>query len=214
MTDELADSLLEALAQPPSDADVPDDHEWTGEAPSIRAAAFAITDDRLATWALRRYAEAEREAARIDALAAEQRAIVDEWRANARKKPEATMSFMRAKLIAYLRNLQLAEGSDPDLDPKTKRITTPAGVVTARKSTSVAVSDEASLLEWLQDPTNKAYADAWVKTKTEVGVAPLKATLNLDAAPGIVVTKDGVPVPHVAINRSMNYSIVPAELPE
>jgi hypothetical protein len=103
---------------------------------------WAITDDRTADWAMRLYAQADRDLAEAGERATEWHAQIDRWLTDAGRRPAQTMAFFGHHLEAYQRGRREA-------DPKAATLLLPSGSVPSRKRAEhVAVTDSEDLVFW------------------------------------------------------------------
>lgn len=112
---------------------------------------FRITDDDLASWAIRKLDFAGKEKARIEQAC---HAEIERIRAHMERAiagPDHDISFFTARLVEYRRDLELL---DPKL-PKTYRVATGAiSRKAGRKSTKV--TDQDAFTQWALDHTPAA----------------------------------------------------------
>ncbi len=103
---------------------------------------WTISDDRTAEWAMRLYAQAERELAEAGERASEWHAEIDRWLTAAGKRPAQTMEFFAHHLERYQRARR-------DADPKNTTLRLPSGEVPSRKrSEHVDIVDADDLAFW------------------------------------------------------------------
>ena len=214
---ELAKSLYEALA--PAE-DGPDE---IGPDDTAEQHPWRITDDRQATWALRKYAAYLAKVAEVDRLRSVELDKLDQWAEAAKASPARQAQFMFVKLVQYLRDRQAA-------DPKLRRVLLPSGIVKATKSTKLVVDDADVLLEWAEAQGIEDYVK---RPPAEARPGEIKKALNPEAveqvydadgdpvtAPNgepltrrVPVTRDGDLVPGVRVVVADNYTIEASALP-
>lgn len=139
-----------------------------------------------AEWALRRLARAKRLIAEAEELAESERARIDMWLANERKRQERDVAFFEGALREFHASV-LAE------DPKRKTLEFPMGVLKARKvSDSVRVVDEAAFRDFAEG-------------NGRVELLNIKVTPKLLAIREAVL-KDGEPIPGVEPVRGEGFT--------
>lgn len=107
---------------------------------------WAIDNDDLAGWALRKLAAALGETARIRATAQSEIDRIQAWAMDAERQSARDAEFFAAKLSDYRRQL---EHDNPKL-PKTYKL--PQGSLSRRKNPDrITVTDEAAFLAWADE---------------------------------------------------------------
>lgn len=102
---------------------------------------FSVRDELQADWALRRLQRVEERLGEIHALAAAERAVIDEWEMTESAKLQADHDNFSALLKAYMaRSLEL--------DPKRKTIRLPHGELKARTTAPRWSFDTSLFVEW------------------------------------------------------------------
>lgn len=142
---------------------------------------WQIDGDREATWALRKMAEAQTEADRIQAAYDDELDRLTHWRLDALAGPQRDLAYFEGQLIAYRLRL---EDENPALAQTYKL---PGGRITRRKgSVKVDVSDVDELVTWALDH------DAAL-----LRIEPAKSALAklTKADDGALVSEDGERVP-------------------
>jgi phage host-nuclease inhibitor protein Gam len=152
---------------------------------------FAITDDDLAEWALRKLAAYRSEIARIQARAKDEIETVKMWEHDRTKSLFGHVAFMESALIDYRRRLEL---TDPKL-PQTYHLT--AGAITRRKgSRHIVIHDPEAFEEW-----------AWVNKRDALKVVArvsnlTEGTWTVDEELAVIVNPEtGETVPGVRVER-------------
>jgi phage host-nuclease inhibitor protein Gam len=168
--------------------DEPETHPWK------------VEDEGGANWALRKLGQARAELARIDEMRQEEQTRLDEWVEASSRGPRSTERFMETRLLAFFR-ARLIE------DPKTRTLHTPGGDLKATKSTTLTVNDQDAVIAFLR----ASGRDELVKVETSVGKQVVKDLLRKDDDGNLIaVTKDGEPVPGIAIDIDDNLKAIPS----
>lgn len=127
------DEWLAGLHDEPTDEEA---QHWQG-----------IDSDELATWAFRKRRGYQRELDRLEALAAAERARIDQWLADSTSGLRHRVEWFDGVLEGYYRQLWLDQGDEA---PQTYRV--PGGELGRRKNPdSLEVAGEEEALEWLMD---------------------------------------------------------------
>jgi hypothetical protein len=147
------------------------------------AGRFEITDDRQATWAMRKARDAARRIKEVEQIAEDETERIQAWAINQRREPEATLGFFRYLLESYaLRERQR--------DPKRKSISTPYGKVQTRENSAKFAYDDEAFIAWA-----KAHDyGGLVKIVEKVKAADAAALLRFDGETETVHTIHGEPV--------------------
>lgn len=133
--------------EPAADGLTPAQRGVTLSAADVRVGAvqrWRITDDNLAEWAMRKYAQAQHALAELDAKHDAWQAQIVDWHRRAVAGPQRRAAFFEAHLIRY------ALEQRRDLDRKT--VALPAGKVGTRAhAAKVDVADETAVLRWARE---------------------------------------------------------------
>jgi hypothetical protein len=167
MTDDLQRHLAESYELPEEwqqwlDTDPREDGFAEAPAPRTPEVAWRIDNDHVATWALRKLADAEREILRVTDLAMTEVERVKQWLEQASKRPARDAEFFRSHLAAYWRRQvdalmapMLERGMTPEEawdELKSKSLSLPTGKLTARRTPpGVEVVDEEAFVRWAQE---------------------------------------------------------------
>lgn len=158
---------------------------------------WAITDDDVAAWALRRLAKVQAERARIARAARQEVARINTWAADADRPLIVDEQFFRGALTDYLRAVRAQRGEDPER-PETLTYKLPTGTITGRKQPeSLVVLDEAKFIAWCDENDLPEF----VRTKREVDKAALKR-LKAGQDGVSVVLDTGERAPFVELRRA------------
>lgn len=153
---------------------------------------FRVDTDSKATWAMRKYAEAQAEVAATIAIAEAEIERIQQWASHAVTGPTATMAYMEAQLSMY------ALAVRAETDGKRKSISTPYGKVATRAATEKWQIDDEAFIEWAK--TNQP---DWVETKMvrAIDVPTLRKALAAEEiTEGVVaITPEGDIVPGIVI---------------
>lgn len=118
---------------------------------------WRIADDSAADWAVQKIAEERAELARIEALAAEQTARINEKVEAARRRCENGTAFMTSKLAEYFETV-------PHKETKTKHSYRLLSGTLVRKIGGVSMEkDDEKLLEYLRESNNEDYIQLTAK---------------------------------------------------
>jgi len=139
--------------------DVPDSHDET----------WRIVDDDGAAWASRKLQAAHREVAKVDAWAEREKARIDRVAAEERRSHERDIDFFQTHLALWLRDL-IADGRTK------KSLSLPGGKIALRaRQPKLNIENEEHLLDFL-----RGHHPDLVKVKESVNLSALKKAV----APG------------------------------
>ena len=161
-------------------------------------AAFTVTDESSAQWALRKYAYYSKRIATTDELASKEIERVQEWREITNKPLVESALYFENLLADYARRVR-------EVDPQIKSVHLPAGTIATRAVKGrIDISDDDALIVWAA-----ANAPDVVVTKQTVSKTAL-GKLTRDGEH--LVTADGEIVPDVTVGAdSIRVQITPAE---
>ncbi len=172
---ETLDELFEPLGQP----------GWADEVAADSRAddpRFVLSDDRMASWALRKVAKANAAIAAVKAEVAERKALLDDYQRRATASHLGTVEFMTFLLEDYHRR-------ELDADPSRMTIVLPEGRIksTTPRTPKVQFENQAAAVEWLEA---NGHRDVVKRTAKITDVRKLVKIVN-----GRVTTDDGDAVP-------------------
>lgn len=174
--------------------------EWE-EQPEESKQRFQICDLDSLNWAFRKLSAYKAKEKEISDLAAKERARIDMWEAEEKKKIQDSINFFESLIHEYHAKV-LAE------DPKSKTISTPYGKSKARTNKAQPKkADEKAILQHVIDNGLKDYikpALKWAELKKNITVAEIGGRL-------IAVDENGQEVPGVVIEPEQTKFTVEVE---
>jgi hypothetical protein len=175
----------------------PNIHEF--DSTPVDHESFRITNDGLASWAMRKLMDLRAKQAENTAIAEAERQRIADWEARVNGKFTDDIAFFESHLIQYA----IHERQDANR----KTIETPYGAVKSRATQDkVRVVDEPAFIEWAQDNLPAA-----VVTKVTASLSALKESItpeHTDTLGWIAMTANGEIVPGVVVEpSSVNYSV-------
>jgi len=175
--------------------------EWE-EQPEESKQRFQICDLDSLNWAFRKLSAYKAKEKEISDLAAKERARIDMWEAEEKKKIQDSINFFESLIHEYHAKV-LAE------NPRTKTISTPYGKSKARTSRPQPKKvDEATILKHVLENNMKDYIKPtlkWADLKKNLQIAEIGGRL-------IAVDENGQEVPGVVIEPEQTKFTVEVEL--
>lgn len=172
-------------------------HEF--DAAPVDREQFRITNDALASWAMRKLLDLRVKQAENTAIADAERARIDEWEKRVNGRFDDDIAFFESHLIQY--------GIHERQDQNRKTIETPYGVVKSRMGQpKYRVVDEEAFIDWASVNLPEAVA---VKMTPALSVLKDKTTIEeTDTLGPVAMVDSGEIVPGVEIEQAnVSYTV-------
>jgi hypothetical protein len=160
---------------------------------------FRITDDKQATWAMRKLMALRHRVEENEAVADAERLRIDEWLQYANQRYAGDIAYFEAILTMYAQQQRTTDGR--------KTIDTPYGAVKSRATQDkFKIVDEDVFLKWAEESLPDA-----IMVKRTPSVTNLKKAVTIETTEtlGLVaMTEDGEIVPGVHVEAgSVSYTV-------
>lgn len=167
--------------------EVPD----ASESPEQRE--FAITDDATADWALQKVLVDRAEVARLEALAEQQKAEIDNKIAAAKERCENKTSYLLGRLAVYFDAVEHKKSKTQE----TYQLL--SGNLVRKKGTVKTELDRPRLLDYLKE---REGGMEYIKVKEDVDWAGYKKVVKLDPATGAIDMETGEVLDCITVTRA------------
>lgn len=176
------------------DYDGPEPVEYDIDAPE----PFTITDDDLAEWAMRKYAAYRSRIAAAERIAEKERARIDWWLDDQKKKHERHATFFQGLLERYALSQREVDGR--------KSIDLPHGVIKTRiGQPKYEITDLDAFADWAND-----HAPDLIETVVKPSIAGLRSAAEVEVTDtlGPVAVVEGLIVPGVTVTPAEVKAVV------